>query len=163
MSTESKHLFSLLIFCLTFIDDFDDVIPELDEIKITNEDSFTYKLFDKWKDIPRKYETVVSSPFWFLFSFSQDVNYKIDSWNDNNEKYDEIPSNIIILNEWDFLNNYLTTLTLPSTLKKCPNWNNCLRPKYFENLLELKCYKHHVINTHLIDYYTDLTKIKVIN
>ena len=28
-----------------FIDDFDDVIPELDEIKITNEDSFTYKLF----------------------------------------------------------------------------------------------------------------------
>ena len=30
-------------FCL--IDDFDDIIPELDEIKMTNEDSFTYKLF----------------------------------------------------------------------------------------------------------------------
>ena len=76
----------------------------------------------------------------------------------NGRKLNSLTKDILT---WDFLNKDLTSLFIPSsvTLKSTED----ISDESFPNLVELKCYKHHVENKHLIDKVPQLTKIEVID
>ena len=91
-----------------------------------------------------------------------DCNLFIKNCDLNNENLlKEIPSNIIELCDWKCLDKTITSLIIPSTVKYCII--NSIHPETITNLVELKCYKHHVQQYHLIDIFTNLTKIEIID
>ena len=94
-----------------------------------------------------------------------EYNIVIDGWNYRNGLLKEIPPNIIEFIDLSFLNHSITSLFIPSTVKKCTNAE--MLSDHFPNLVELKCYKHHVnCNNHLICDSIELpqlTKIEIVD
>ena len=95
-----------------------------------------------------------------LLNERNDSNFTIIYWDENNEKMKTIPSNIVEIDCWRFLDESITSLTIPSTVTKIEEG---LSEYDLPNLGELTCYKHHVNNCHLIDVMYSLTKIEVLD
>ena len=98
-----------------------------------------------------------------LNDFPTDSSITMRYFNDENLlKLKNIPTNVTEIVNFNFLDESITSLSIPSTVKKITN-SYFLNNKYFSNLVELKCYKNHVENIHLIDKLRKLTKIEIID
>ena len=151
----------------SFFVEIDDQKVKIDYFKFINgktcidDDEIEFSFYKKFKKNGIHCKNVSVSSDDKVSEIPTDSNVIINEWNSfkNNIHLKEIPSNIIKIFSWNFIDKTITSLTIPSTVKKCCELNN----KYFKNLVELKCYKHHVENTRLIDSMTQLTKIEVLD